>query len=116
MRWTFLVLLRALPAWLALDRAERDDMANRALSEALSGGAGAPAVTMRFFDAEAFSARCSDFALFETADARAWYDVIERLRSSPLLAMPYFEIVEIIPAFEDGFRDFARREDAHAAA
>jgi hypothetical protein len=31
---------------------------------------------------------------------------MERLRDTDLFAKPYFEIVNIIPAIEDGFRAF----------
>jgi len=30
---------------------------------------------------------------------------IERLRDSPLFAVPYFELIDILPALEDGYLD-----------
>jgi hypothetical protein len=101
-RFTLFVLLRALPAWLALPRARRDAIGSTAVAQALAG----QPVTLRHFDAEAFTAQCSDVSLFETDDLRAFYAVMERLRDSPLFAHPYFELVQIIPAIEDGFRQF----------
>ena len=102
MKLTIFLLLRALPAWLALDRETRNRTAGQALEEALANGA----VSMRFFDAEAFSGTCSDVAVFEADDPGQWYFAFERLRDSALFATPYFEVVNIVPAYEDGFRQF----------
>ncbi len=102
MKMTVFLLLRALPAWLALDREARDAIAGQALEEALADGK----VSMRFFDAEAFSGACSDVAMFEADDPGQWYFAFERLRDSALFATPYFEVINIIPAYEDGHRQF----------
>jgi hypothetical protein len=49
-------------------------------------------------------------AVFETTDMQAYYFVMERLRNTALLSVPYFEIISIIPAMENGFREFQRAE------
>lgn len=103
---TIFLLLRALPAWLQLPRAERQRIAQAALAQALGEGG----LTFRFFDAEAFHARVSDIACFETQDLERYYFAMERLRDSPLFAVPYFEMQEIVPAIEQGHRRF----EAHA--
>ena len=108
-KFTIFVLLRALPAWLKLPREERARIADRAFSSALAENA----MAFRYFDAEAFSARASDVALFETTDLRAYYFAMERLRDSPVFAEPYFDVVDIIPTIEDGYQAF---ESADAAA
>lgn len=100
--YTIFVLLRALPAWLRLARPRRNEIATAALTDALKVGA----VALRHFDAEGFTGFCSDVALFETEDLMAFYFVMERLRDSALLAEPYFEVIQIIPAIADGFRRF----------
>lgn len=105
-RLSVFVCLRALPSWLRLPRPERDRIASAALGAALGGRD----VTLRHFDAEAFSADCSDIALFEAGDALAFNGVMEALRDSPLFAEPYFELVRIIPAIEDGFRHYERMQ------
>ena len=108
-RWAIFVHLRTTPAWLTLTRPERSRIAGEAFARALPDDR----VTLRYFDAEAFSGRCTDVAMFETQDLAAYYFAIERLRDSPLFATPYFEIVDIIPTLEDGFQAF---EAAEAAA
>jgi len=106
--FSLFLLLRTTPAWLALSRDERNNIAGQAMNLALSG----QAVSLRYFDAEAFSGRCTDLALLSAMDLRACYKVIERLRDSPLFSVPYFEVVDIIPTLEDGFRAFEAEEAA----
>ena len=61
---------------------------------------------MRFYDAEAFTGRITDVAVFETANLRAYYFLIDALRDTPFLGLPYFEVVEIVPAIEDGYQEY----------
>jgi len=106
MKWTIFVNMRATPAWLRQSPGERDRIAAACLGTAMVDDR----VTMRFYDAEAFSGYCSDVAVFETIDMQAYYFVMERLRNTALLSVPYFEIISIIPAMENGFREFQRAE------
>ncbi|WP_323777215.1 darcynin family protein [Leisingera sp.] len=106
MKLTVFLLLRAAPSWLRLDRAERGRIADAALEPFTRDG-----LTLRHFDAEAFHGRISDVAMIEADDATAYYFAMEQLRDSPLIAEGYFETLEIIPAYENGFRHF---EAAHA--
>lgn len=103
---TLFLHLRALPAWLALTRSERHRIGAEAIGEALAE----TGVTYRHFDAEAFSAECSDIAMLEAADHARLNRVMERLRDSAVFTRPYFELVSIIPAMEDGFRQFEQEE------
>lgn len=99
--YTAFMLLTALPEWLALSRSERRRIADAALGTVLGGRV---STSMRFFDAEAFSARCSDIAVFTTTDLAEYYLVIEELRDSALFTTPYFRLDELILALEDGHR------------
>lgn len=110
-RFTIFMLLEALPAWLKLGRNERNRIAGDALALSLAG----LDVNHRHYDAEAFSGRCSDVAVFETNDLAAYYDAVERLRDSALFAEPYFRVVDIIPSLADGYRGFEAREARDAA-
>jgi hypothetical protein len=102
-KYSFFVLMNATPAWLRLSREER-----RAFNAEILGPilARYPSVKARLYDAEAFSGRCSDIAVFETEEIQAYYFLIEALRDSPVYTVPYFEIVEIIPAIEGGFEAY----------
>lgn len=102
MNWTVFMLVRTAPAWLELDRQSRAKIAEDSIAPALEG----LDVTTRFFDAEALSGRCTDIVVFETEHIEAYYFAVERLRDSALFTVPYFEVVDIIPAIEGGFKAF----------
>lgn len=107
MTYAFFLLLRATPAWLSLSRSQRRAVVADHLTPLL---ARTEDLRARHFDAEAFSAVCSDVMLIETSDPAHHYGFMERLRDSPLMTVPYFELVQIIPAIEDGFRMFEESE------
>jgi hypothetical protein len=107
-RYTAFVLLRALPAWLNLSREKRREIAASVQSTVFDG----PDVKVRYFDAEAFSARVSDVAMFEFSDMKAYYFMMEKLRDSPMLTFPYFHVEEIIPAIENGYQAFEAEQAA----
>ena len=106
-RFAIFILLHATEAWLRLPRSERNALAASHIAGPL---AQYPALKMRYFDAEAFSAGCSDLMMIETPDLTQYYDFMETLRDSPMIATPYFKLVQIIPAIEGGFRDFEDRQ------
>ena len=105
------MLLRSSPAWLALSRQARLDYVDGTVKPILGRY---PAVSLRFYDAEAFSGRATDIAVFETADLRAYYRLVDALRDTAFLGLPYFEVVDILPAVEDGYLDYDAGEDVAA--
>ena len=104
MNYTFFILLRATPAWLSLPRARRRSLADAHLGPILEGLQGK--LQMRFFDAEAFTSLCSDVVMTQTTDPKHHYFFMEGLRDSPLIAHPYFEVVHIVPAIEEGYKAY----------
>lgn len=110
-RYTFFMLLRATPAWLRLPRSQRAEFTERGIAPLLARHS---AVSLRFYDAEAFSGRCSDIAVWETADLQAWHFLVDALRDSAFFAEPYFELLDIVPAIEDGWREYDRAQAAAA--
>lgn len=111
--FTFFIHLRATPAWLALSREGRAAYVEEAVRPIFARH---PAVTARFYDAEAFSGRCSDMAVIEARDLRQYRFLIDALRDEAFFGLPYFEVLEIIPAVEDGYRDYDREVGAGAPA
>jgi len=101
--FSLFVHLRALPAWLAMSRPERDRMVAEHAGPVL---ARFPGARVRWFDAEAFTARCSDILMLENLDARTASHLMEGLRDTPFFSVPWFELVDVFPALEDGFRDY----------
>lgn len=110
MKYAYFLLLRATPAWLRLSRAERRLLGDQTLQPLLKRANGS--LKLRYFDAEAFTTQCSDVMLIETSDPQPYYYFIEGLRDSVLITEPYFEIVSIIPAVEDGYQ--AYEAEGHA--
>lgn len=102
MKLTVFLLLMATPEWLALDRAERTRISEDALGAAFDG----ETVSFKFYDAEAFSARVSDIMVVTADTPRDYYFAMERLRDTALIVNRYFQVVEIIPAYKNGFREF----------
>lgn len=100
---TVFMLLRSSPAWLALSREARSRFTDETLKPIFGRY---PAVAMRFYDAEAFSGRATDIAVFETSDLRSYYFLIDALRDTPFLGLPYFEVLDIIPAVENGHVEY----------
>lgn len=106
MNYTFFILLRATTAWLSLSRQQRRDLADQHLGSILQAHAGQ--LSMRYFDAEAFTALCSDVMMTQTKDPKHHYFFMEQLRDSPLISTPYFEVVHIIPSIEDGYQTYEK--------
>ncbi len=104
MNYVFFVMLRATPAWLALSRARRKALGDEHLGPILQAHAGQ--LRMRYFDAEAFTAQCSDLMMTETKDPKHHYFFMEQLRDSALITHPYFEVVQIVPTVENGYQAF----------
>lgn len=101
--YTVFMLLKATAEWLALSRDERDAFYDSALVQVFNRF---PSVRLRCFDASAFHGRCSDVLVWDTTDLPEFHEAVETLRSHPLLGRHFFDIVDVIPAIPDGWRDF----------
>ena len=106
MKATVFMLLRGTPAWLAKTRRERRDFTAEVIAPILAAH---PATRLRYYDAEAFTGHCSDVAVFETDDLLDYSDLIEALRDTPFFNAPYYEVVDIIPALENGYQGYDAR-------
>ena len=104
--YTFFLMLVATEHWLSLSRPERHRLSHEHVGASLQKF---PQLRLRYFDAEAFTADCSDLMMIQAGDLTAYYDFIETLRDSPMFTVPYFRVVRIIPTIEDGYRQFEDR-------
>ena len=102
MKYAAFMLVRGTPEWLALGKEEREAFEEGTLGPIFERHA--EKVGVRWFDAEAFSGRHSDVALFEAEDPSAYYALVEDLRDTALFAKPYVEVNEVVFGIEDGFR------------
>ncbi|WP_354644597.1 darcynin family protein [Kitasatospora camelliae] len=94
------------PQWLALPRSERQRLKAAHITPLVEKYA--DRVRVRFFDAEAFQTRFSDFALMETEDLTAYYYLVEEIRDSPLVGQGYLTFQDIVLGIEDGHGRFER--------
>lgn len=101
---TILMLMTATPTWLQLSRTERTTLTTTTVQPLLEKDV--ERVQVRFFDAEAFAARSSDFAIFTTLDLKAYFFLIEELRDTAMFTTPYFVVNEVILGRENGYQAF----------
>jgi hypothetical protein len=99
-RYTYFMLVRTTPQWLSLSRDARMTFADKVFKPVVGKF---PAVSLRYFDAEAFNARCTDVLMWETTDPAQYNFMVDALRDTPMYGVPYFEIVDIIGAVEDSY-------------
>jgi hypothetical protein len=104
MQYTVFVLYRALPAWLALSRSQREAFFARKAAPILAKYEAE--VEVRLFDAEAFHAQVSDVMTITCNDLRAYYFFMEALRDTELFSKPYIELKDVIISLENGFRQY----------
>ena len=97
--YVIFMLVRALPAWLALAPNDRFGYVDRVIRPILADH---PNVRLRFFDSEAFNAHISDVMMWESDDLTAYSSLIEALRET-LFWDHYFQVIEIMPSVENGF-------------
>ena len=100
---TYFVSLKSQAAWLRLTRTERAEFVRETVRPILATYA---QVRVRYYDAEAFTGRCTDMMVFETADTQAYAFLFDALRDTAFFSLPYFEVVDIIPALEDGYEGY----------
>ncbi len=98
--YTFFVHMNATKAWLALSHNERTRFVANTLAPLLGKY---PNVTLRFYDTEAFTTKCSDIAVFATDSIPDFYALMDTIRDSEVFTVPYFEFVDIFPAIEADF-------------
>ncbi|MBL8936348.1 MAG: hypothetical protein JNM69_17465 [Archangium sp.] len=97
--YTVFMLVKTTDAWLALPPSGRFEFLGAEIRPLLERH---PAVTMRFFDAEAFSARATDIVLWQTTDLDAYQSIVEGLRETKFWGA-YFEVLDIFPTVENRY-------------
>jgi hypothetical protein len=100
------------PAWLAMPRAERARFRAEHIEPVLAKYA--DLLTLRHYDAEAFSADPTDFAFVTTDDLDAYYGFIEELRDSPLISTGLASMRTVHIGLADGYRRFEQQRAAQA--
>lgn len=96
---TIFMLVKTTPTWLALPPKERFAFLDETIRPLLRAAEG---VSLRFYDAEAFTTRASDIAVWDVVTIEAWQKFADKLRETPFWDT-YFQVVEILPAIENAY-------------
>lgn len=104
MKYTIVIPYAFHADWLKRSWEERSEYERQHVRPVFEKFAGK--VSARFFDAEAFSARHSDFMILETEDLKHYYYLIETLRESQLFKDGLVEFKDVLLGIEDGFRAY----------
>jgi Darcynin, domain of unknown function len=96
---TFFMMLKTTTTWLQLKPADRFAFLGSTIKPILDKH---PTVKLRFYDAEAFSGRLSDVAVWETSDVNGYQALVEDLRETAFWGT-YFDVVDIIPTIENAY-------------
>lgn len=96
---TIFMLLKTTPTWLALAPKARFAFLDSTIRPLLQAAEG---IALRYYDAEAFTARVSDIAVWDVASLDAWQAFAEKLRETPFWDT-YFQVLDILPAIENAY-------------
>ncbi|UES50110.1 darcynin family protein [Roseibium aggregatum] len=107
-----IVYLAFEPAWLALSRQERGEIAGQ-IATILARH---PGVAFEWYDADALAGGYSDFAICRFSDMRAYHHLWEELRDTVIFSKPYARIVNVTTGIENGFQDYEANLQSAAVA
>ncbi|UJF34184.1 darcynin family protein [Paenibacillus hexagrammi] len=103
MNHCFVVLLEVHHSWLAMPRESRRDYA--AELYAIIGKYDST-VHVRYFDADAFSGKCTDFVVCETSDPMAYHCMWEELKDSKAYSEGYYRIKDVIYGIQNAYQAY----------
>lgn len=101
-RYGAVVALRLLPAWLALDRDER----NRRAAPMLDIAARYDDVDVEWFDADALGTGHTDWVLCRFDSLDRYHSLWEEVRDLEFFSHPFAEITQVMLGLRNGFRRF----------
>jgi hypothetical protein len=99
---TYFMLLDATTHWRALGPAAQRDALDQVLVMIFNGY---PALRMSHYAADAHG-RCSDVIVWEAQDPAQYCAAVQALREHPFFGAPWFEVVDVVSAFEDDPEEF----------
>lgn len=100
-QWTIFMPLCATTEWLAFSPSQRFAWVRQTIEPLLGQH---PAVRLRYFDAEFFSAQVSDVAMWETEDLDAWRSLVEGLRETAFWGR-YFDVRDVWLTVENAYAE-----------
>ena len=107
MQYGAVVVLRLLPAWLALDRTTRNETSAPMLEIAARHRAD---VEVDWYDADALGSGHTDWILCRFDSLDRYHAMWEELRDLEFFSHPYAEIVQVLLGLNDGYRRYEAGE------
>ncbi|WP_096087414.1 darcynin family protein [Agaribacterium haliotis] len=104
MKYTIIIKYSFLPAWFALSRADRQGIERDVLAPLLAEFK--DTVSMKMYDAEAFHADFSDFAVLNVSCLKSYGFFIDKLKDSILFSQQYMQFVELFTGVESSYKQF----------
>ena len=101
---TIFWLVKTMPEWLAIKPKGKDgrfDFVEQTIKPILGKYPGA---RLSFYDAEAFTAVCSDVMQWTVTDINQYSAMVEDLRETAFWDR-YFQVLHIIPTVKDGYAE-----------
>jgi hypothetical protein len=97
--YTIFMKVKTTPTWLALSNNKRMNFVRQTIEPILGRH---PAVGIRFFESEFYSANVTDIFVVQTQDLGAYQKFVDALRETPFWDQ-YFEVVSILPSVENNY-------------
>ena len=107
MKYGAVVVLRLLPAWLALDRATRRAQAAPLIDVV---AAHRDDVAVEWYDADALGSGHTDWIMCRFDSLDRYHSMWEELRDLAFFSHPYAEIVDVLLGLHDGYERFEAQQ------
>ncbi|WP_248925120.1 darcynin family protein [Paenibacillus hamazuiensis] len=103
MNHCFVVTIEVDASWLALPRETRRTYAAEVYAIA---GRYSGEVRVKYFDADAFSGKCSDFVICETENTMAYHSIWEEIKDSPVFSNGFFRIKDVLFGIQNAYQAY----------
>lgn len=103
LNYGIIVLLEFFPAWLALPREKRRELASDLYSII---GKYSDTVKVKFFDADAFGGGYTDFVICETTDLKQYHYMWEEIRDTAAYSHGYLKIKDVVMGIQSAYQLF----------
>lgn len=107
MKFTVVVAYTLSVDWLRKSRVERTRFNEQHIAPIINKYA--DVLNMRFFDAECFETRFTDFMIVETESLKSYYFMFEELRDSAIVTDGYLSFDKIFIGIEDGHKQYEQK-------
>ncbi len=109
MKYLVVMTIRYNIKWLEKTREERNNFNDKYIIPIINKYSND--IKIRFFDAECFYAKGSDFFIFECFDLKKYYFMMEEMRDTELFSKDLLSVVDIMMGIEEGYKEFESQNE-----